>query len=212
MTTADVPASTEPPRRPYRPPPSVTLPALIPGGTDEEFRALIHGLLVSAARLTAIGEAFGRALGLTGPQYTILMATAHLQGEAGIGIRQLADHLHVAPSHVTTEVSKLVAKGVLVKRSNPDDRRGVLISVTRQGERAIEGLAPRLQEVNDVLFAGVTAAEFRSLRAFIERFVVTTERAAARIERREREPLPAERARSGRSGVSLRAGEEHSRC
>ena len=99
--------------RAYAPPLSITRHACLEDGRDDRLRALLHALFVAAARFEDVRGAFGRRIGATGPQYTILAAIAERQREAGVGIRALADHLHVAPSHITTEVNKLVSLGLV---------------------------------------------------------------------------------------------------
>src|SRR5690242_17768810 len=103
---------------------------------------MLHALFVTAARFEQVRGAFGRRLDATGPQYTILAAIAERQRETGVGIRALADHLHVAPSHITTEVNKLVSLGLVEKRANPADGRGVLARLSRAGEAALDRLGP----------------------------------------------------------------------
>jgi DNA-binding MarR family transcriptional regulator len=175
-------------RRGYIPPLSVSRPACLENGCDARLRALLHALFVTAARFETVRGAFGRRIGATGPQYTILAAIPERQiQEAGIGIRALADHLHVAPSHITAEVNKLVALGLVAKRANPSDGRGVLITLTRAGEAALDRLGPFRREINDILFAGIGRAEFQTLARLFERFLVNTERALDRIGLAERE-------------------------
>ncbi len=164
------------------PPLSVSRPEILLDGSDAAFRKVIYGLFTCGARLHQCRDAFGAAIGLTGAQYTVLIAGAHLQEERGVGIRALADYLQVATPHVTTEVGKLVKAGLLVKRPNPEDGRGVLVSVTDAGHAALEALSPFLREINDILFDGMTRDEFNALARFIDRFVDNTERAVARID------------------------------
>ncbi|HVO15628.1 MAG TPA: MarR family winged helix-turn-helix transcriptional regulator [Alphaproteobacteria bacterium] len=188
---ADGAARLRPRSRPGRrgtfvPPLTVTLPAVLTDGSDREFRRVIYGLFVCAARLHDIRDAFGRRIAMTGARYTVLIATAHLQGGAGVGVRTLADYLHVAPPHVTTEVGKLVAAGLLGKERNPDDGRGVLVSLTPKGAEALEALAPFLRRINDILFDGITRAEFAAVVRFIDKFVVNTGRAELAIAEDER--------------------------
>jgi len=170
----------------FAPPLTVTLPAVLTGGSDQAFRKVIYGLFVCAGRLHDIRDAFGRRIAMTGARYTVLIATAHLQGGAGIGVRALADYLHVAPPHVTTEVGKLVAAGLLRKERNPDDGRGVLVTLTPAGAAALEALAPFLRRINDILFDGISRAEFAAVVRFIDKFVVNTEHAAVAIAEDER--------------------------
>lgn len=165
----------------FAPPLSVSRAEVLPDGSDVAFRKVIYGLFVCGARLHQCRDAFGAVIGLTGVQYTLLMATAHLQEGRGVGIRALADYLHVAMPHVTTEAGKLVRAGMLTKRPNPRDRRGVLVSLTAAAEAALERLAPFLREINDTLFDGVGREEFLALARFIDTFTGNSERAVARI-------------------------------
>ena len=171
---------------PFAPPLTVTLPAVLTDGSDKAFRKVIYGLFVSAARLHDIRDAFGRRIAMTGARYTVLIATAHLQGTSGVGVRALADYLHVASPHVTTEVGKLVAAGLLAKARNPDDGRGVLVTLTPAGADALEALAPFLRRINDILFDGISRTEFAAVVRFIEKFVINTERAILAIAEDER--------------------------
>jgi DNA-binding MarR family transcriptional regulator len=67
----------------------------------------------------------------------VLMGTAHRQGGEGVSIRALADHTHLAATHVTTEVGKLIDKGLLTKSANLHNRRSVLVRTSPAGEKAI---------------------------------------------------------------------------
>jgi DNA-binding MarR family transcriptional regulator len=185
MSTARNAERTE--ARSYTPPMSVSRPACLENGRDDRLRALLHALFVTAARFEDVRGAFGRRIGASGPQYTILAAVAERQGAAGVGIRALADHLHVAPSHITAEVNKLAALGLVEKRANPADGRGVLVRLARAGEAALDRLGPFRREINDLLFDGIARAEFLALAKSFERFLVNTERALDRIGLEERE-------------------------
>src|SRR5258708_38935421 len=93
-------------------------------------------------RLMSCREACGRARALTGSQFAVLIGAAYAQGRDGVSIRSLADHIQLAPTHVTTEVGRLIRKGLLVKKTNPRDRRGVLVTLSRRGAAAVRWLSP----------------------------------------------------------------------
>lgn len=171
---------------PAAPPLSVTRAALLVNGSDGAFRDLIWSLLIVANRLPRYPEAFGRHLGMSGAMYTVLIATAHMQGGKGVGIRALAEYMHLPAPHVTTTVGRLVESGLLAKRPNPRDGRGVLISLTAAGEAALRRLAPYQSDVNDVLFDGLTREDFQSLARLMETMVGNSARALARVEELDR--------------------------
>jgi DNA-binding MarR family transcriptional regulator len=173
-------------------PRTVSHPALLSGGNDEAFRRTVYLMVLAFGRLMTCREAFGRAMGLTGSQFAVLVGTAYCQGRSGVSIRALAEHVRLASTHVTTEVGRLSRKGLMLKRINARDRRGVLVGLSRDGEAALRAVAPLLCSVNDLLFAGVRRADFDAVSRFLHLFAANTDRALAAIARAEdkRGPTP----------------------
>ncbi|MFH5926074.1 MarR family winged helix-turn-helix transcriptional regulator [Roseomonas xinghualingensis] len=169
---------------------TVSLPELLEDGSDLAFRQTIFGMVLALSRLQACRDAFGRAMGLTGSQFAVLVGVGHCQGREGISIRALAEHVHMAPPHVTTEVGRLLRRRLLLKRSNPLDRRGVLVSLTTRGERAVADVTPFMREINDQLFAGFSRGEMQALDRFMRRFGENGERALAVIRAAETASRP----------------------
>jgi DNA-binding MarR family transcriptional regulator len=168
-------------------PATVTLPAMLAGGNDLKFRETIYLMALAFDRLHSCREAFGRALALTASQFIVLIGTAHRQGREGVTIRTLADHTQLAATHVTTEVGRLIDKGLLVKEPNSRDRRSVLVRLTPKGEAAIRDVNPLLRRVNDRLFQNVTRAEFDVISRFFATFARNSEEALFELRRAERE-------------------------
>ena len=172
--------------RAFAPPATVSHAALLTAGSDVAFRETLYLMVLAFGRLLACREAFGRALGLTGSQFAVLLGTAYRQGREGVSIRRLAEHVQLASTHVTTEDGRLVRKGLLVKATNQRDRRGVLVRLSPRGEAAVRRVAPFLCRVNDCLFAGVSRRDIASLDRFLRVFARNGEDALAEIKRSER--------------------------
>lgn len=166
-----------------QPPLTVSRPELLRDGSDAEFRLLVHRLLAFGSRLDAIRAGLGQMIGLSGSQYTILICIAHLQGEAGVGVKEIADHLGYSGAFVTIESGRLVEAGLVEKRQNPGDRRRVLLTVTAAGRTRLDGLAPRQRQVNDALFAALSPQDFRTLNRLSRDLVADADRALDLIER-----------------------------
>ena len=62
----------------------------------------------------------------------------------------------------------------------------MLISLTRQGKSRLLSAFAFIRSVNDILFDGVTAEEFRTIVRFNQKFMKNTALALEGIERRER--------------------------
>jgi DNA-binding MarR family transcriptional regulator len=171
----------------FLPPLTVSHGALLSSGSDVAFRQTLYLMVLGFGRLMSCREAFGRALALTGSQFAVLIGAAYAQGHDGVSIRSLSDHIQLAPTHVTTEVGRLIRKGLLVKKTNPRDRRGVLVTLSRRGEAAVRQLAPFLRRVNDLLFRNVRRKDFATVSRFLEVFALNSEHALDEIRRSERE-------------------------
>jgi DNA-binding MarR family transcriptional regulator len=172
--------------RGFAPPLTVSHRELLTGGRDVAFRRSLYLMVLALSRLAACREAFGRALGLTGSQFAVLIGTAYQQHDEGVSVRALADHIQLASTHVTTEVGRLIAKGLLVKSVNRRDRRGVLVRLTARGEAAVREVASFVRRVNDLLFAGVSRQEFAAVSAFLTRFAANGEDALDELRRTAR--------------------------
>ncbi|TGQ89089.1 MarR family transcriptional regulator [Mesorhizobium sp. M8A.F.Ca.ET.208.01.1.1] len=166
---------------------TVSNPTLLVDGSDDSFRHVIYLFAEVLGKLTVCREAFGRQIGLTGSQFAVLFGVAYRQGEQGVTIKRLAQYVHLAPTHVTTEVGRLIRGGLLVKRSSDDDRRSVLVSLTAEGEKTVKSVAPFVTKVNDVLFEGMTAADLASAESLFTRLSRNSELALAQLKVAERE-------------------------
>jgi DNA-binding MarR family transcriptional regulator len=171
----------------FVPPATVTLPAMLVSGSDVAFRETVYLMALAFARLRTFREAFGRALGLTASQFIVLIGTAYRQGSDGVSIRALAEHTQLASTHVTTEVGRLIAKGLLIKATNARDRRSILVWLTPRGEAAVRSVTPLLRRVNDRLFRNIPRRDFEVVSHFLATFALNSEDALAEIRRSDRE-------------------------
>jgi len=175
------------PGREFIPPVTVTLAPMLVSGGDVAFREALYLMALAFGRLYSFREAFGRALALTGSQFIVLIGTAYRQGREGVSIRALSEHTQLAATHVTTEVGRLIAKGLLTKSANTRDRRSVLVRLTPKGEAAIRTINPLLRRVNDRLFQNVSREEFAIVSRFLSKFALNSEYALAEIRHSDRE-------------------------
>jgi DNA-binding MarR family transcriptional regulator len=167
------------PRKRSSLPLTVSRPALLPGGSDAEFRRLIHDLIAYGHRLDACRDAFAVIAGISGVQYEILMLVSRADG---LSIGEVAARLHRSGAFITIEANKLVARGILEKATDPSDRRKVLLKMNLKSQQLLERLAPYQQRINDVLFEFLDAKRFRQLRALAGELVGAGDRAVAMLE------------------------------
>ena len=108
----------------YALPPTISSGALLERGSDRRFRALVNDLFTIASRMEVVRDHLGERMGLSGPQYSVLMAVAHLAGERGTSVGAVAQAMHVSSAFIASETGKMARQGLLFKHANPDDRRG----------------------------------------------------------------------------------------
>lgn len=157
-------------------------PELLDDGSDARFRQLVHRLLAFAGRLEAVRAGLGQRIGLSAIQYTILICIAHLQGEDGVGVKEIADHLGLSGAFVTIEAGKLADAGLVAKRPNPQDRRRVLLTVTAAARARLDDLAPQQRPINDALFAGLSREDFDRLGRIAGHLVADADHALALLD------------------------------
>lgn len=162
---------------------TVSRPELLVNGSDHDFRRLVQALLPFLAIHTAIRDRYAALLGLTGPQYTIMLCIRMLADAGQVNIRTVARHLWLSASFITAETNTLERKGYVVKaRGDAADRRTVALSLTLQGTALLDSIAPLRQRVNDVQFKSLSASEFRMIVPAVERLVQSGEQALALLD------------------------------
>jgi DNA-binding MarR family transcriptional regulator len=162
-------------------PVTATSPILTSGRSDHSLRKLLYDFFTVGARLEDVRRHLGKKVGLTGPQYSLMMAVAELQGREGANVSRVADYLQVTGTFVTAESGKLFKKGFLKKQPDVMDKRFSLLSIAPKGQTALNSLFPLLQQINDIFFELDSRGEFERLCAVLEKLVGNSQRAIALI-------------------------------
>ena len=158
---------------------TISRPDLMVGGSDAKFRQLVHNLFAFASRHEAIRAGHGARIGLTGIEYTFLIAVRHLEDEGDVSVKRLAEHLHLSGAFATTMIGKLIKRGLVNKEADAGDRRRVSVKVTEHGHALLSQLAPAQRKVNDAQFACLSKAEFNELCGLLERLIDSADKALA---------------------------------
>lgn len=187
--------------------PTVSAPAVldVADGSDRSFRQLLYDISTAASHLESARSYLASCLGVTSPQYNMVMVIAQYQGDEGISVNEIAEHLHVSNTFVTMEVKKLERQGLVVKAPNPVDARSVLIRLSDEGAQQVHALQPELLFVNDHLFEHISAADFQALSRIVASLIGDFSRTVAMLgvlAKRSGEPQVESQARVAREGLS----------
>jgi DNA-binding MarR family transcriptional regulator len=167
---------------------TATNPILIPGQSDHSLRRLLYDFFTVAARMDTVKQHLGGRIGISAPQYTIMMAVAELQGKTGVSVGRVGEYLHVTGTWVTMESGKLAKKGFMEKNSDSRDRRLSLLCLSPKGVKAIQSLLPEVQQINDLFFQLASRSEFERLCKTLDKLVGNSHRAVMLIDAARNDP------------------------
>jgi len=96
---------------------------------------------------------WAKTLGISGPQWMILMALADMDQADGVPVNAVSKKLHVDSSFITTQSKLLEKKGFLRRKTSTEDARIVQMSLTDKTYKHLASLASQQEALNDFIFA-----------------------------------------------------------
>jgi DNA-binding MarR family transcriptional regulator len=124
---------------------------------------------------------WAKAIGISGPQWMILMALADADKGEGASVKAVSKMLHVDPSFVTTQSKLLEKKGFVRRRSSSEDARVVQMSLTDKTYKQIANLASRQDELNDFIFAEMDERDLAQLTGKLAQLKSRLEKASVKV-------------------------------
>jgi len=115
-------------------------PTAPPRAADGEYRSLAD-IRHALRRFLRFSEQAAERAGLTPQQHQALLAVRGWPGRDAITVGELADRLQVQPHSAVGLVDRLVAEGLLARRTDAADRRRIRLEVTAGGRRILARLS-----------------------------------------------------------------------
>ncbi|MDI3567423.1 MarR family winged helix-turn-helix transcriptional regulator [Bradyrhizobium sp. Arg816] len=106
-------------------------------------------------QLEEIHKGWAQMLGITEPQWLILMAIDELDEGRGVSGIAVANKLRIHPAFVTNQTKKLETIEFLDRVTSPDDARFLQISLTEKARAEIAKLSMKRQALNLTMFGGL---------------------------------------------------------
>ncbi|MCU1696761.1 MAG: MarR family transcriptional regulator [Mycobacterium sp.] len=118
--------------------------------------------LTMTARLqSAMSRQLQADCGLSLADYDVLVA---LDEQRGCRIAELGERLGWEQSRLSHQLSRMRARGLVVRSGAADDRRAATVDLTDDGRAALTSAAPGHAElVRNVVFEAASAAQLRAL-------------------------------------------------
>jgi DNA-binding MarR family transcriptional regulator len=127
--------------------------------------------------LEDIRQFWAEVLGISGPQWMILMALSDLDRGKGVSVKEVSTMLHVDPSFVTTQSKLLEKNGFMRRVPSRDDARVVLMSLSDKASKQIASLAERRDSLKAYILEGIDHREFQALAESITKLKTRLEKA-----------------------------------
>lgn len=125
---------------------------------DRAIRDFIWNIVEIHSQLEEIHKGWAGLMGITEPQWLILMAIDELDQGRGVPGIAVANKLRIHPAFVTNQTKKLDELGFLSRVTSPDDARFLQISLTEKALGAISDLSKKREALNSTMFAGLDEA------------------------------------------------------
>jgi DNA-binding MarR family transcriptional regulator len=125
------------------------------------------------AHLEELRYFWAKKLGISGPQWMIIMALADMDQEDGVPVNAVSKKLRVDSSFVTTQSKLLEKKGFVRRKPSSEDARVVQMSLTDKTRKHLAGLATQQEALNAFIFAEFDS---RALEEFTEKLAALQSR------------------------------------
>ncbi|MDI4233620.1 MarR family transcriptional regulator [Bradyrhizobium sp. 31Argb] len=115
------------------------------------------------ASLDELYQSWAKTLGITGPQWKIMLILADAGDDSGLSVGKVSKILNVEASFVTTQSKILEKEGLIQRKTSRRDGRIVNLSLTHRALEHLEGLAPRRDSLIEFIFAEFAPGELDEL-------------------------------------------------
>lgn len=122
---------------------------------DRAVRDLVWNIVEIHSQLEEIHKSWAELLGITEPQWLILMAVDELDEGRGVSGISVANKLRIHPAFVTNQTKKLEQLEFLARVTSPDDARFLQISLTQKARTEMAKLQDKRQALNSTMLTGL---------------------------------------------------------
>src|ERR1700712_4188552 len=130
---------------------------------QEIVRQFVWDIASINVHLDEIRHFWARELGISGPQWMILMAVGDLDRGNGVAVKDVSAMLHVDPSFVTTQSKMLEKNGFMRRIPSSEDARVVLMSLSDKASKKIANLSSRRESLSAFVFGELDDRALRDI-------------------------------------------------
>ena len=120
----------------------------------------------TAQELSNFAEKVLKPYDLTLEQFHLLK---NMPEDMGLTQRQLGDIANKKPANMTRILDRLEAKGLVVRRDNPEDRRAALVSLTDKGLELVAKVHGGFELFSNRFVAGISEQEQETVKNVLKK-------------------------------------------
>ncbi|MGO4711461.1 MarR family winged helix-turn-helix transcriptional regulator [Bradyrhizobium sp. 2TAF24] len=141
----------------------------------------VWNILEIHSHLESIHRAWAELLGISEPQWLILMAIDELDKGGGVSGVDVSAQLRVHPAFVTTQTKSLERAGLLARSPSPSDARFVLMSLTQKARSEIAKLSERREALHRAIFGTLGTGALTDLNTRLDAIRKAADRAVRQL-------------------------------
>jgi len=119
---------------------------------DRAMKDFLWNIVDIHSQFEEIHKTWAELLGITEPQWLIVMAIDELDSGSGVSGVDIANKLKIHAAFVTNQTKSLEKAELLERTPSPEDGRFVLMSLTPKARSEIAKLAKKRQALNATIF------------------------------------------------------------
>jgi len=139
-------------------------------------------IVSTSIRLDELRSIWAKMIGITGPQWMIMMVLANAEDRAvGLPVGAVSRALRVDQSFVVTQSKLLEKKNLLRRKNSTEDARVVNLSLTDHAYKQMANLSSQRKELNEFVYADLDLKELLQLTGKMSSIKSRLEKAIMKI-------------------------------
>ncbi len=140
----------------------------VAAGGDESVQRVITAVHGLARRLNQWYDRQLADLDISAGEWAVMSTLVRDKGVKGCTPSELADAAHVAPSSMTHRLDRMVARGLVTRATDPDNRVRVRVALTDRGWELFRSAIRESNMLESDVLASLTTAERLQLAGLLE--------------------------------------------
>ena len=132
---------------------------------NEEF-LLFRLSSVSRRVANACADVYFSEFGITVPEWRLM---AQIGRFGSISAKDIAEKISMDPVAISRSAAKCLAEKLISESPHPKDRRSKVLSFTPKGKALYKAIIPRACELANIIEAGLTKSEAKTLKAWLDK-------------------------------------------